>query len=284
LTNFNIKESAMRKPLTFLIALGGQLMAFLKRFATWLMLAALILGAPAQAGFPSSGKYPGVSSGGSPTWTPGVAVPYQAIAFGSGTKTFSGLNGGTNFPSGAVVIVGVIQDQGATTLSTPQIGGQTATIVPGAQDSSTECTLYQATMPASEPDTFSFNAAFNVQNMAVAAGYFTGLSSSTVSAVGVEAYGANSDPQTMSTSPVVPSSGIGVVMTGAASGGSAINTTAMSWADTTSSSGDVFAGGTTAPVALGLAHTATAGAWSPDASGVTGSLNFIACMAAGTWH
>jgi hypothetical protein len=80
------------------------------------------------------------AGGGSPTFTPGANVTPIFQNFVPCTVTFSGLNGGTNYPSGAVVVVGVVQDQSALTLSSPQIGGNAALIVSGAQDSSTKCT------------------------------------------------------------------------------------------------------------------------------------------------
>jgi hypothetical protein len=55
--------------------------------------------------------------GGSATFTPGANVAIQNIAFGSGTQTFSGLNGGVNYPSGAVVTVGVVHDGSMITLA-----------------------------------------------------------------------------------------------------------------------------------------------------------------------
>jgi len=87
--------------------------------------------------------------GSSPTFTPGANVTRKNNGFAPGTITFTGLNGGTNYPSGALVLVGLFQDQSALTLTSPQIGGNAASIVSGSQDSSTKCTFYQATMPSS---------------------------------------------------------------------------------------------------------------------------------------
>jgi hypothetical protein len=74
---------------------------------------------------------PACGGGGvTPTFTPGANVTPKNNGFAPGTITFSGLNGGTNYPSGAVVTVFVFQDQASIALASPQIGGNTASLVP----------------------------------------------------------------------------------------------------------------------------------------------------------
>jgi len=226
----------------------------------------------------------GGGGGGAATFTPGSSVAIKANGFTPGTVTFTGLNGGTNYPNGAVVLVGVIQDQNAATLTSPQIGGNASSIVTGSQDSSTKCTLYQATMSGSSADTFSFTNGAAINNVGAAAGYFTNLVSSTRDAAGNETFGNQADNQWLSAHPTgitVNSSGFGVAIVAKISGGA--QPTAVTWTNTTSGSGDTFANLAT-QMTLSLAHTATAGGWDPQAAGVTNNMNFAACMSAATYH
>jgi hypothetical protein len=214
-------------------------------------------------------------------WTPGASVAIKNNAFAAGTVTFTGLNGGVNFPSGAIVVVGFGNYQSGVTLTSPQIGGQAATIVAGTQDANKRQQLFIATMPASSPDTFSFTNGNAVDVVGVASGYFDSLSSATPNATGIETFGANSDPQHLAAAITVPSNGFGVVFCFTANGAANNAPTAMTWANATQ---DTFAAYGTGPsAAVGLAHTSTAGSWNPTATGVTHSMNFVAGMAAATW-
>jgi hypothetical protein len=230
------------------------------------------------------GSAPG-GGGGSATFTPGANVTPKNNGFAAGTVSFTGLNGGTNYPSGAVVLVGVVQDQSALTLTSPQIGGNAASIVSGAQDSSTHCTLYQATMPSSSSDTFSFTNGAAVNVIGAVAGYFTNLTSSTPTATGNETFANQPDPQFLSASITVPSSGFGVAFVGTFG---ATPPTAVTWTNTTASAGDTFAALAT-KAAISLSHTTTAGSWmggsgAGGVSGVTNNMNFVACMSAAAYH
>jgi hypothetical protein len=236
----------------------------------------------------------GGGGGGSATFTPGVAVAIQNIAFGSATATFTGMNGGVNYPAGALVNIGFAQSQAGYTYSAITIGGQTATLVSGTQDSSSKCQIYQAVMPSSQPDTFSITAS-SLLNVAGAAGaYMTNLSSTVVSAANNETFGAQPDPQILNDAALVPSGGFGFVFVAelAATSGAGAPPTALTWVNTTSGSGDTFVNllSGTDPYVIGSAHNATGGSWSnntplgPGATGVTNPMSFFACMSAATWH
>lgn len=229
-----------------------------------------------------SGMYK--ASGAVATYTPGANVAVQFVNFASSTVSYSGVNGGTNFPSGSTVVLMFGQDQGTYTVSSVTIGGQSATAVTGAQDSSGLCNLYYAHMPAAETDSASITYSNRPGYAAVGGGYFSNLSSSTPTAGGNETFGNQADPQTLSATLTVPSSGFGFAGVWASATGAA-SSTALSWSNVTSSSGDTFSGFATHFDQLGTAHTATVGAgWNPSVSGVTLSMSFIACMSAGTWH
>jgi len=220
------------------------------------------------------------------TFTPGPGIATNAIInanFASTTETFSGLNGSTNFPSGAVVVVGIGGDLGHTPIA-PLIGGQAATLVSGSQNTGKQCVLYQATMPASEPDTFSFQTAGSWRLTGVAGiGYFQNLTSQTAFSAGNETYAGQVDPQFLSSTLTVPAGGFGVVY----AWDGATKPTAFTWTNTTSSSGDNFESATVGSylTAIGSAHLATASStWNPTVRGVGQVMNYASCMSAATWH
>lgn len=225
---------------------------------------------------------PKPSGGGSPTFTPGASVAIQNIAFAAGVQTFTGLNGGVNFPAGAVVTVGVGTDQAALVLSTPLIGGVAASIA--IQDSTKHTTFYQATMSGAAADTFAFTATNNVNIMGVAAGYFQNLSSSVVSATGTSTFAASGTTVALSSSPVVPASGFGLMFVWY-NESSVAPPTSYVWANCSASGGDEFARMTTPTNAsFGLAHTAAAGAWSPTAALTGGGAGSASAAVAATWN
>jgi hypothetical protein len=233
-------------------------------------------------GFPGPGT-PHTTGGGAATFTPGASVPVQNIAFAGGSQSFTGLNGGVNFPAGAVVIVGVGTNTASTTLITPAIGGNAATIVTGSQDTNANCTFYQATMSASSPDTFTFNNPFSIAVMGVGAGYFQNLVSSTRDAVGVSNFGVSTTTVSLSTSPSVSSGGFGVIFTFYSEASNAPPTSYI-WTNTTLSAGDEFARIVTPNSSVGFAHTTSAGAWSPTAALTGGGAGFASCASAVTYH
>jgi hypothetical protein len=229
---------------------------------------------------------PAGGGGGSPTFTPGSSVAMQDNGFASGTKIFTGLNGGTNFPSGAIVVVAFFNRDG-TPATTPLIGGQAASVVTGAQDTSNKCTLYQATMPSAQADTFSVANGSDYSGMGVAGGYFTNLASSTRDAANKVDFGSAAATITLP-STTVSATGFGLVFA-ASSLNATSPPTAVTWTSTTAGGGDTFVNmngtnGATYGASITLAHTATAGAWTPGAAGVTNSWAFGACMAGATWH
>lgn len=231
------------------------------------------------------GIYASTGGGGSPTFTPGVSVVPKANGFSAGTITFSNLNNGVNYPAGAVVVLGIFIDQVMTLPASPLLGGVTPTVVTGSQNTSQQTFLYQATMVSSSPDTFTFTNGAAMNRVGVAAGYFTNLVSSTATTAGNELFANQPDPQFLSSAITVPSGGFGVAFVGCIG---ATPPTAMTWTNTTSSSGDIFAS-LAGQMAVGLSHTATAGSWMGGAgtggvSGVTNAMGFISSMAGACYN
>lgn len=240
------------------------------------------------------GKAPTGGGGTSPTITPGASVNPTNIGFATATPTVTGLNGGVNYPAGALVVVGFIQDQGSITFTSPSIGGNAATQLTGAAAAGGQCTMYQAVMASSSPDTFTVTASNNLNIAGAAGAYFQNLASTTADTTAKQDISGNADPQHVSTTPVVTATGFGFSIVGELGTGTVASPpTALSWGSTTSGTGDTYGSATfgTFPYAIGSAHTATAGNWTPNTgaggfgvSGVTNSMSFLACMSAVTYH
>lgn len=227
------------------------------------------------------------AAGGSAAFTAGSSVAMKDNGFSAGTKTFTGLNGSVDFPSGAVVIV-AFGNRDGTAATTPLIGGQAASVVTTAQDTTLKLTFYQATMPSAQNDTFSIANGDAFSGMGVASGYFTNLSSSTRSAAAEIDFGSAGATISLGGSAItVPASGFGLVAVF-----SSINATtaptAVTWTNTTAGGGDTFSNlagtnGATFGASITLAHTITSGSWNPTAAGVTNSWAFGAAMVAAAW-
>lgn len=173
---------------------------------------------------PSSAQFNGCPAGfcagtpggaaASPTITPGANVVPILQNFAPGNVTFTGLNGGTNYPSGAVVFVGVTVDQPSTPITGPQIGGQTATLVTGASASpDNRCQLFTATMPSSEPDTFLLTNGSGYQTIGAVGVYFQNITPTPVAA-SLLAYGTTAAPLQPTTAIAIPINGFGWVFLG----------------------------------------------------------------------
>lgn len=225
----------------------------------------------------------------SASFTQGPASPPSSnivnLAFANTTKTFSGINGGVDFPAKSKVIVGFADDLGGTTPGTPLIGGQAATEIINIAG---KVRLYQATMPGtSQADTFSFATAGGFRNTGVILiGYFFNLrSAAAFDSKSSTGYGNVAQPIPLSAGVIVPSTpawGLAFVYAVPAP-------TALTWVNATAGGGDGFlasnpggAGGTN--VTLGFAHTETSGSWSPTVAGVTTGIGFGAGLVAATFR
>lgn len=217
-----------------------------------------------------------VAGGGSPAFTAGASIPCIANGFAGGTITFTGLNGGVNFPANSAVYVVIGQNQNGTALVSPQIGGSAATLITGSQDSSLRCQMYYLAVGGSSvPDTFSFTNGNGIDRAGLASCYVTNVTAAP-SASSNETFGANTDPQTPSAAITVPATGFGIAGFFAANVG-LTGTNAVTWTNTTVAGGDVNNGPTNA-AQVGLAHTATPGSWTPTVSGNTIAFAFFAAM------
>lgn len=227
------------------------------------------------------------AAGGAPpaTYTKGANVAVQNVAFAGSTVTFTGMNGGVNYPANSVVIAFFLQEEGSYTFSSATIGGQSATKVTDTGDG--KCALYQATMPGtSQTDTALVTWSNAPAYAGAVGGYFQNLQSSTATDHNILAIASSgADPQHLAATVTVPAGGFGVVMAGTPENAAVTAPTGITWTSTTAGSGDNFGNITGRITAIGSAHTATAGAgWNPGASGAGTSFNFAACMVAGAWH
>lgn len=241
------------------------------RSPAWFVLAAFLLlvspGAAQLALTGVGGGFGNPAGGGSPTFTAGTGSIFNN-AFAAGF-TWTGMNSGVNWPSGALVAI-VVCATDSPTFASPTIGGQAATLA--AQETSHVASLYYALMPASEPDTFSISNATCCGKLGAAAVYMTNLASSTPDSTATEAYGAQADPQTTSTPLTIVGSGFGVAGACAASG-----TTTPTW---NTGTGVVNLSMATAQLLVGkLTSSGT-----PSVSGSGGTYNFAMGMAAASWH
>jgi hypothetical protein len=156
------------------------------------------------------------------------------------------------------------------------IVGASTTLTKAAAESNSLVELWYANVSAGTADTVTFTngAAYSVYGAAAA--YATGLSA-TVSSPQTEIYGANGDPQTLSSAVTVSSGQFGVVVMGTINGTLAANT--PTWSNVVTSAGDVNAFLSTKG-RISMAYTTTAGSWNPTVSGSGSGYSFAAGMAA----
>ncbi len=256
----------------------------------------LTTAALAQVGglsFPGPG--PGHSAAASPTIVPGANVAMQSVAFSGTPVSFSGLNGGTNFPANSTVYVGFGNDAGIAATGVT-IGGQTATAVAGATDSTNKCQMFRATMPgSSQPDTFATTNTFVYDRVGVASVYFTNITAAPTG-TGTETYAGGppgntgADPQfaaVLSPTATIPSTGFGWAFVFANAAG-ILTGNAATWQTTTPSFITASGGDTNsvlnAKAQIASAHTTSALAggtsWQGKVSGSPTNFNFVACVGA----
>jgi hypothetical protein len=213
------------------------------------------------------GGFGGGGGGGSPTFTVGTGLIFNN-GYAAG-YTFTGLNSGVNWPSGALVVISACNSD-SVAMASPTIGGNAATLL--ARDSTTTVEMYYAVMPSSSPDTFSFTNALSINFLGAAAVYMQNLASSTPDSSSTMPYGNQADPQTTTGPITVVGSGFGVAM-GCALGQVATPT----WNVGT---GVINVTYTTTHQLLVAKMTASG---TPSVSG-TPPYNFAMGMVAGSWH
>lgn len=235
------------------------------------------------------------------TWTPGATVAWQNITFGGNTGTFTGLNGGTNYPSGSFACVSIasrrndIQPYASVVFGS---GGTTASATSIVTDSGNTTaftiTIWCASIASSTVDQIVITGN-NVQffgQIGVAAGYFTG-SATTATAVGLGGF-SNSATGTQTiqvggsganTTITNPSGGFGIAAVYGRAGVAATSCAVPTWSTTgssniTSATGDVNSCSITNPDWITLAHTITAGSWGPSETSVPANSSNSAMVAA----
>lgn len=265
---------------------------------SYFILAGLLALAPASAQSPQIRQLllyqnPNTAAGGAaPTWTPGAAVAIQNNG-GGGSATFAGLNGGVNFPAGAVVVVATGNDQSTVAnLAPPVIGGVTLTEIIGARDNGTtsRCQMFRGVMTGSSTDTATISNGGSYAHIGVVSGYFQNLISSTEVASSFELYGNQNDPQFATAAINVPSSAsFGIAALWGFNTGLLTSANTPAWgtggaSNITSVTGDVNSGPLFGGQML-IAHTVTANAaWKATVSGGAHNFNFIACMSVASWN
>jgi hypothetical protein len=278
---------------------GALLHRFGQHLAAFLIALAVMVGVSVSA-FGGNMSLLGVGrasggGGGAPTIVPGANVVPKHNNFVPGTIEFTGLNGGVNFPNGAVVYVGFGSDQASTAPASPLVGstggvgGQTPTLVTGASESSGHCYVYRVTISGSQPDTFSFTNGAGINDVGVASAYFTNITAAPTG-TGNETYPGGPDPQlpsVLSPTATIPATGFGWAFAFAISG-SFLSGNVGTWATATPSfitaSGGDTSGVLPAHVQIVSAHTtaalAGASSWQAEVSGSPQNFGFIACMGA----
>jgi hypothetical protein len=217
------------------------------------------------------------------TWTPGAVVAWVNQPATSLTATYTGLNGGTNFPAGSMPCVAIATRSGASSgqpFTSITIGGVTATQIETDGSGSLSLYLYCASVAGSTTDSITINGTGFINGyVGVAAGYFTG-SATTATAVGCSGFGNQNSESTetiqvtctgANTTITNPTGGFGLAAIYGRSGVAATSCGVPTWSTTgssniTASGGDVNTCSITNPDWLSLAHTATAGSWGPSAS------------------
>lgn len=244
-----------------------------------LLLAALLCLSPSAA-LPWWQSVAQQSVGGAPaapTYTAGAATTSLTNGFSAGTKTITNLNGGVNFPAGAKVYAFVGQNQGATIIGSPVLGGVAATLVTGSQDSSTKCQFYFSTMAGAAADTFTFDGN-TIDQITVVAAYMTNVTAAPTDSKNLT-FGSSSQPVTPSAATTVPSTGFGVAGVYGSSALLVNGTNTPTWTNTTAGAGDINVNPASGSQQQALlAHTATSGSWAPTASTSPVGLSFISCM------
>jgi hypothetical protein len=195
----------------------------------------------------------------------GGGILLNNTGFGTGTFSFTGLNGGVNFPAGSVVVVNFANFGGAAPTS-PTIGGQSATQI--ANDTARPLFVaYSIKVGGSSvADTFGFTIAAGYGGDTTCFAYYlTGASSPTPSST-LAGVAGGSDPQIVTGQPiVVPANGCGLTMFGCAN--PTASTTTL-WGNPSGSITPDAAIQDGTNILLSYTSRTTAGNWNP---GITGS-------------
>jgi hypothetical protein len=203
----------------------------------------------------------------------GAAPACQNPAYSGGNITITGLNGGTNFPANCTIVICVGYHDNGAGVTAATIGGVAMTAAVSAFDSSTGSggTIYYADVSSSTGDTLVLTNAGSCDYVGAVGYYLTGAatggpsSTNFINAVQAAPLGA---------AVTIPSNGAAIAA------GFSVNTFTPTWANTTSSSGDLST--TLASNILVCSANATAsGSQTPEIT-ATGS-NYNSYFADAAW-
>jgi hypothetical protein len=181
--------------------------------------------------------------------TPAIQTP----AFAGGTLTFTGLNGGTQFPANVTIAVGILADVAPGTI---QIGGNTMSLIGSEAAGGGTIYLYYYDTSALVTDALTSSTAANGGVCGVEAWYLSGVA--TGGPTNVETFESPNFSTTLEVGLLVPSGGAYVAALAGEGMGFAPAT--PTWVGATSTSGD-FASSLTSPsnILLAGAHGVTGG-------------------------
>jgi hypothetical protein len=203
--------------------------------------------------------------------------------FSSGTITFNNMNGGVNYPAGALVVIGINQNQGGAVQPAPLIGGNAMSVVTGTASGTTTALFQYQVGGSAIGDTLTIPSALVYATVSVAGCYMTGMNSAVSAAANGQA--AAVQPIRLASPISVPASGFGVAFFSAGNVALTDGTNTVTWTDCDNSGGDTNtypAGGLQAQ--CGANHKTGADAsWDPRVSGNTIPFNFFGRMVAASW-
>jgi hypothetical protein len=213
-------------------------------------------------------------------WTTPASAPstWANIAYGTSVShTFTGLNGGTNYPSGAYAVVFLAtrrNDMGA--YSSVTIGGVTASLlVEDGAAATSFLTAWGASLPSGGADSVVATTSNTIGNggywsvVGALGGYLTG-SATTTTATGEGTLGDSIVPATQTiqvggtganTTITVPSGGAGIACVYGRAGTAGTSLATPTWSGATA---DLQNGLVTNPDWMAMAHTLTSGSWGPS--------------------
>lgn len=180
----------------------------------------------------------------------------------SASGSISGLNGGTNIPAGAVVVVGFYDNGGSAGLVSPKLGGYTLTPITSDQS---RLYLYSGIIGGSPAaDVLSQTAGPNYAHCSVALWYMTGSAFSAASFSQTDP--GSSDPQVATSPLTIASGGVGFAVYGCDTNFTAGTT--IQWGNPSGAIASDTYNRTDGSALFGSYHSVTAGTFNP---GVTGS-------------
>lgn len=221
------------------------------------------------------------------TWAPFSGSAIWTPDYSGTTHTFSGLNGGTNFPSGSTVVGIFAVDHGdvANFGSPPTVGGNAmdrcaGNLADGSTSSSMEIWYYDCSSPTTDSITIGNGSQYVV--LGCIGGYLTGVATGGPSVNSEQEYGQQESPQNLSLTPANGGIGIWGFVTDVGSPAVPV------WANVASSSSDIWINEGTSSPPSGMACNHAAGTGSSIEAEVTPtsggtSYNYLTGMIAAGW-